>query len=75
LCRETAQSTHGNNVGHRNNAYNHTTINNYLTINVVPLLHSKGDFLEDESLPERQLVRHRFQRKRASEAVPTYLQL
>ena len=30
---------------------NHTTINNYLTINVVPLLDSKGDLLEDESLP------------------------
>ena len=54
---------------------NNTTINNYLTINVVPLLDSNGDFLDDETIPERSVVRERLKRKRASEAVPTYLQL
>ena len=51
------------------------TIHNYLTINVVPLLNPDGDFLSDETIPERSLVRERLKRKRAPEAVPTYLRL
>ena len=50
-------------------------INNYLTVNVVPLLDAEGEIILDESIPEESMVREQLKRKRASEAVPTYLEL